>query len=132
MWYCAYTGVNAELIAFKGLHSKNIEVYLPFSVRIVSHARRQTTKRIPLLSRYLFINFSETDYSDVLDTDGIETILSNNLKPISIPETVIDDLKQRELSGEFNERRPETNKRRWGKSFEILQAILNPPQLTNP
>jgi hypothetical protein len=128
-WFCAYTGVNAELIAFHGLRQKQLEAYLPLAQKIISHARRHKIKMVPLLSRYIFLQFEPDRYSDVLAVDGIEMVLSNNLKPIAIPCSVIDEIKEREVAGEFNDKIPETRKR-WGKSFEVLKSFLG-PQLTN-
>ena len=126
-WYCCYTSVNSEHIASKGLIEKGFETYLPMQTKVVRHARQQKLKTLPLLSRYLFVKFDiEGEWSwPIRSTDGVETILSNNMQPVEIPSWIISEFKTREAAGEFHQSLPKKTKSRWNRSFEALKQILD-------
>jgi transcriptional antiterminator RfaH len=128
-WYVLITGINCEHISIRGLQAKGFETYCPLGKRTVRHARKQIIKQFPVFSRYIFIKFNIDDpsYSDpIRSTDGVMDILSNNWRPVEIPEWVIDDIKKREAQGKFDYVQPKTKRPRWAKSFDILKNLLNP------
>lgn len=128
-FYVLITGINQENLAERGLRAKGFETYCPIGKRVVRHARKEIVKQFPLFSRYLFVKFNIADpgYSDpIRSTDGVMDILSNNWKPVEIPDWIIDDIKRREAEGKFDYIPAKVKRPRWAKSFEILKSLLNP------
>ena len=131
-WYVAYTGINQEIVAEREL-PEIVTVYCPKGQKTVRHARRSEIRIFPLFSRYLFIG-TESPYEDwcepVRSTNGIIDILINaHWLPLELPSEEIENLKRRELSGEFVQRSKEKQKYKWQHGFEMLKQLLNPHEM---
>ena len=128
-WYACIVGINQESLAYQGLKSKGFDAYYPTGKRITRHARQEKIRIFPVFSRYIFVKFDiEKEWSEpIRSTDGVLDIISNNWIPMTIPEWCIEDIKQRELAGEFNQLPAARKKQpRWHKSFQVLKNLLNP------
>ena len=55
IWLCFQTNAKKEFIAFQSLSSSGFEVVLPYYMKIVKHARTQTTKPYPIFPSYGFL-----------------------------------------------------------------------------
>ena len=128
-WYVSIVGINQEFLALRGLSAKGFECYCPVGQKIVRHARREETRIFPVFSRYLFV-FLKADpegLSQVRSTDGIIDFITNNWKPVEIPNHVIEEIKERESEGIFNHKPPpHVQKQKWSRGFDVLKAILEP------
>ena len=125
-WFVLITGINQELLAQRGLSAKGYECYCPLASRSVRHARVETIKTVPLFSRYLFILFDHTkqQWPD-RSIDGVKGIIVNDFKPVKVPSHLIEDIKKREVNGEFHvKQKSEIERRRWLKSFDTLKDLL--------
>ena len=97
--------------------------------KLVRHARKEEVRVFPVFSRYLFIKFEPTPegLATVRSTDGIIDILTNNWQPMSIPDIVIDGIKELEIKGFFDVKPTFPVKpKKWNRGFAILKAILEP------
>jgi transcriptional antiterminator RfaH len=84
-----------ESIASVNLTRQGYTNYCPF------YKKKQVGKPSvirPLFARYIFIFVNQAWYS-ILGTRGMSRILMGDLGPQSIPTTIIDGLKQREVNG---------------------------------
>jgi transcriptional antiterminator RfaH len=128
-WFVGYTGINQEPLARRGLKDLNLEVYLPMGSKMVRHARKEEVRVFPIFSRYLFIKFEPTPESlaSIRSTDGIIDILTNNWIPMSVPDVIIDGIRELEGSGFFDVK-PQfhVKPKKWSRGFSILKAILEP------
>jgi transcription antitermination factor NusG len=130
-WYVAIVGINQESLALRGLSAKGYKCYCPAGRKTVRHARKQEIRTFFIFSRYLFINFeiSDDNLAAIRDTDGVIDFITNLWIPVEIPAFIIEDIKQRELAGEFDLKEPKFTKQKWAKSFEELKRLLNPGAL---
>lgn len=126
-WHVCTTGINQEALAEKGFRDKGLEHYYPKGRKVVRHARKQMERIFPVLSRYVFVKMATAEeFQAIRSTDGVINILSNNGKPVSVPAIEIEELKKRELAGEFNIKPNERKKApRWQRSFEVLKNLLS-------
>jgi len=128
-WFVGYVGINQESLAKRGLLDKQFDVYLPMGSKLVRHARKEEVRVFPVFSRYLFIKFDPTPegLAAVRSTDGIIDILTNNWQPMSVPDIIIEGIKELETNGFFNIKPTfQVKRKKWNRGFEILKAILNP------
>ena len=97
-WYVANTHVNAETKAAGHLLQQGFSVYLPKYMKLHSHARRKKWVPRPLFPRYLFVGISPENarWRAIQSTIGISHLISFGASPASVPNVVIDVLRQRE------------------------------------
>ena len=129
IWIVGYTMINSEHIAQKGLTEQGLECYYPKGTKVIRHARKEEIRVFPIYSRYLFIKSATTPegLAAVRSTDGIIDILTNNWQPMSVPDIVIEGIKDMELKGFFNVKPTFPGKpKKWNRGFAILKAILEP------
>ncbi len=82
---------------FKLLDSNSTEVYLPMLE--VSRKRKRTSKnrKEPLFPGYIFIRIKlvQPGWEKIKYTPGVRTIVSYGSKPVSVPETIIEEIMKR-------------------------------------
>ncbi len=104
-WYVVYTTVKGEFRARLALEAQGFTVFLPVEKRWVRHARRKTQVMRPLFSRYLFVRFdiNRDHWYAIKRTDGVEGILTNNSIPVRVPAAAVEDLRQAQAIGAFDQ-----------------------------
>ena len=100
-WFCLYTGVGDEFRARAGLEAQQLQCYLPVMVVARRVRGRVVEKRLPLLSRYLFVCMDGRELSQARSVIGVEGILPREHEPLPIPAYEIERLQEREAAGEF-------------------------------
>lgn len=127
-FFVSTVGINQEFLVEKGFRDKGLDHYCPKGRKVVRHARKQMERIFPVISRYVFVRMETAeDFQAIRSTDGVINILSNNGQPVSVPDVEIEELKKRELAGEFNIKPNEKRKApRWSKSFDVLKNLLSP------
>lgn len=106
-WYVAYTNVQAEEGAKKGLERRGFAVFMPMHACWVRkrHARILTAR--PLFPRYLFVGFrARCSWMDFHKAAGVQGALVNNGAPLKISTALIDQLQQAAIAGEFDQKEP--------------------------
>lgn len=127
-FYVFTCGINQEFIVENGFKAKGLEPFCLKGRKMVRHARKQMMRIFPVISRYVFVKLNDAeDFQLAKSTDGVMNVLSNNGKPVAVPAYEIEELKRREIAGEFNVLPPTKKKKeRPSKSFAILERLQNP------
>lgn len=120
----AVTGINREKLAQSRLTEKGFEVYYPIGKKTVRHARKEEIRTFPVFSRYVFVRSTQL-WGGIIAAEGVLDILKNNWQPMEVPEEVIEDIKAREVSGQFDIISKRTKRQKWSRSFAVLKSLLN-------
>lgn len=109
-WFVAYTNINCEARAQKGLEAAGYATFLPTLRKFIRHARQRRAVDRPLFTRYLFVGLDpERDgWFAIRTTHGVESILGHEGVPEPVPAFVIAQLRAAQTSGRFDLTRPRT------------------------
>ena len=93
-WYVVYTHPLKEGLAKTELLQQEFDVFLPLYQTTVRHARKITTVEKPLFPRYMFvrIDIDNHQWRSVNGTRGVVSLMTQNNKPVSVRDTIIDIL----------------------------------------
>ena len=96
-WYAVYTQPRKEGLAYEHLERQEFEVFFPRHLKRRSHARKVEDVPSPLFPRYLFAAFdlAESGWRVIRSTRGVIDLVRNGLDPVSVPETVIEEIRSR-------------------------------------
>lgn len=99
-WYVAHCHANREFIAVENLIQQGIEVYAPFFMKVVRHARKIIEKKAPLFPRYIFVNFDiDADaWPCINNTRGVSKLIcsQSDRLPLAVKPGVIELLRASE------------------------------------
>jgi len=97
-WYVVQTQANAENKAAGHLARQGFTTYLPRYLKKRRHARRVETVTAPLFPRYLFVAAANArqSFAPVRSTPGVAQLVNFGGFPATVPDAVIDMLKDRE------------------------------------
>jgi transcriptional antiterminator RfaH len=100
-WFVARTKTGREVTASVSVAGKGYPVFLPVQLVRRSHARKVEQVSKPLFPRYLFIRFdlANDTHGEINWCRGVANrglIVNADNKPISIPDPVIDRIRDRE------------------------------------
>lgn len=93
-WYAIYTNPRSEKKANILLQEKNINTYLPLVKRLKQWSDRKKMVEEPLIRSYLFVNISEKEYFEVLNTQHVSRFITFEGKAVPIPENQIEIVKR--------------------------------------
>ena len=95
-WYVVQTQANAENKAIAHLARQGFVTYLPRYLKRRRHARRVDVVAAPLFPRYLFveIDMAAQRWRSIYSTVGVSRLVCNGEFPASVPERVVDLLKE--------------------------------------
>ena len=93
-WYAAYTNSRAEKKVLAELQEQGIEAYLPLQKRLKQWSDRRKWVEEPLLSCYIFVRITMSDYYRVLNTRGLVRYITFEGKAVPIPDNQIDILRK--------------------------------------
>ena len=91
-WYAIYTRSRHEHKVYHRLRERNIESFLPLVERWSRRRDRRKRIHLPLFPSYLFVR-TQMDghtYLQILKTESVVRILSNDGKPATIPDEQIN------------------------------------------
>ncbi|AZO32326.1 transcriptional activator RfaH [Mesorhizobium sp. M1B.F.Ca.ET.045.04.1.1] len=95
-WFVVATKARKEAVAALNLDNQGFRVFLPRMRRTVCHARKKSTRTIPLFPGYLFVKASEgARWRSVNGTYGVVKILTSGEAPATVERGFIDALKAR-------------------------------------
>lgn len=122
LWYACYTKPRAEKATHLRLVESEIDCYLP-----LQRTRRQWSDRIkwvnePLFRSYIFVSVCASDFSKVLQTDGIVRFITFEKKAVPIPDVQIEAIRM--LLGQGIELEITTDKIKPGQSIEVQAGPL--------
>jgi len=93
-WLAVYTRPRWEKKVAKLLYNKKVENYCPLNRVIKNWADRKKIIHEPLISSYVFVHASESEYVGIKETDGIVNFVHWLGKPAVIKDSEIDSLKK--------------------------------------
>lgn len=96
-YFCGVSKQGQETLAKRELENQKFEVYLP--VCITEWAKKPRVR--PFLPSYLFIRLDPVNdrWRAVFSTFGMRTVLCSGDHPQSVPDWIINDIKEREVDG---------------------------------
>lgn len=92
-WFAVYVKVNTEKHIARSLVKKGVECFVP-TVEVIKRYKtkvRRTEK--PLISCYVFVRITRSEYIKVLETEYVVGFLKINKSLIAIPESEIETLR---------------------------------------
>ena len=92
-WYAVYTHSRAEKKVALELQKQDIEYYLPLYKTIRQWSDRKKKVEEPLIRSYIFVRIIVKEYTKVLQTSGVVSIVSFSGEPVPIPDWQIENLK---------------------------------------
>src|ERR1700730_853944 len=126
-WFCLCLEPSREFIALLGLNQRNVHAYLPAMVSQRRIRGRLVEVRRPLLGPYLFAQCHSEDLAGLMTSPGVWGILPHGRAPEPVPASTVEDLRARELAGEFHFRDTQTDKRRHRRLLRSFkEACLTP------
>jgi transcription antitermination factor NusG len=97
-WYAIHTKFKCEKIVLRLLKQKQINVYLPIQKRFRRHGQKMLMSEVPLISCYLFVQITQKDYINVLETDYVMGFVRFAKEIYPIPDTEFNLM--RRIAGE--------------------------------
>jgi transcription antitermination factor NusG len=98
-WFVGRTQSQRERWAAENCRRQGAETYLPFIVErdVVVRGRLIKSRLRPLFPGYLFILVPSGQWHFLNGTFGLIGLIQSGLQPATISETIIEDLRQREV-----------------------------------
>ena len=93
-WFAVYTRFKCEKLAFRQLTRKGVTTYLPIQTVTRRYTRKVKKVELPLISCYVFVKITESQYVQVLETEYVVDFVRFSRNLISIPEEEIELLKR--------------------------------------
>lgn len=93
-WFAVYTKYKREKVILKDLNRQGIEAYLPIQKLTRIYASKKKKVEMPLISCYIFVKITKTEYLPVLQTEGVVNFVRIAKNLISIPEREIEIMRQ--------------------------------------
>jgi transcriptional antiterminator RfaH len=93
-WYVVHTQPSAEDRAIARLETQGYHVFCPRLRKLVRHARKSTSKYVPLFPGYLFLRLdtSRDRWRSVNGTRGVVRLLTQGDIPQAVPPGVVEYL----------------------------------------
>ena len=92
-WYVVYTCFRHEKSAMNALLRLGIEAYVPVLNKTKRYKRKIKHYEIPLISHYVFVRLSKTDFKQVIQVKDVIRFLGTGKNPSIIPDHEIQMLK---------------------------------------
>ncbi|HZD30325.1 MAG TPA: UpxY family transcription antiterminator [Candidatus Angelobacter sp.] len=83
-WLAAYTRSQHEVAVARQLETKQVAVLLPTYVKTTKWSDRVKRIAAPLFPSYVFVNVSQQERAQVLQTAGVVSIVSRAGKPVPL------------------------------------------------
>jgi transcription antitermination factor NusG len=101
-WLVAITTANSENVVAARLRRFDFEVFLPMLRKHVLQQGKLSLKIVPVFPRYLIVRMHETINFMFSIFGVINCIRDEAGYPAQLSDDVVEDIRQRELSGEFD------------------------------
>jgi transcription antitermination factor NusG len=98
-WFAVYTRPRHEKKVAQQLSNKGIEVFLPLRAVISNWKDRRKEVQFPLFTGYVFVHIFLEDRLSVLRIPGVVQFVASEGKPVAIPVSQIDAVRQLVNSG---------------------------------
>lgn len=102
-WRVIQTNTNAERTALANVRRLGFQAYLPMAITERPKTERRAAATIvrPFLPGYMFVKFDTRvdEWGELFTTIGVKAILRAGLAPLSVGDSVVDAIRQREEAG---------------------------------
>lgn len=98
-WFAVYTRPRHEKKVAQQLSNKGVEVFLPLRAVISNWKDRRKEVQFPLFAGYVFVHIVLEDRLSVLRIPGVVQFVVSEGKPVAIPDSQIDAVRQLVSSG---------------------------------
>jgi transcription termination/antitermination protein NusG len=92
-WYAAYTRAHHEKRVAEQLQNKSVESFLPLYSTVRQWKNGRAHLQLPLFPGYVFVHMSWAVRLQVMEMPGVVRILSRGGKPVPVPDSDIELLK---------------------------------------
>lgn len=123
-WFGLYTEMQGEFRALAGLQQLQIQCYLPTMTVCQRIRGRMAERQSPLLTRYLFVHLAGWRLSETRAVVGVQEILPHGRVPEPISAREIENLQEREQSGEFVFKPTVSDRRRQRRVLRSLAELV--------
>jgi len=93
-WYALYTRSRAEKKVYEQLKSLGINTYLPLRKELRQWSDRKKWVEVPVISSYIFVNITPSQYRDVFNAHGVVAYVSHKGKAVPIPDHEIEAMRR--------------------------------------
>ncbi len=121
-WFAVYTRSKSEKVVQRLLTNKDIETYLPLQRVTRRYTRKIKHYDIPLISCYIFVKITKSEYVPVLETENVAKFIRFARNLYSIPEEQINLLKR--IVGEGEDVVAEPGSFNEGDAVEVIGGKL--------
>lgn len=96
-WYVVQTQPHAETKAIFNLKQQSFEIFCPWLLKNVRHARKVRKVQVPLFPGYVFLSMdiAQTQWRRINSTFGVMHLIMQGSRPQAVPLSVIDTLRSR-------------------------------------
>ena len=110
-WIVVYTKPHDENRALANLLRQGFDAYLPRYKAVRRHARKVENVQKPLFPRYMFVSIDPDAgrWRPILSTYGVSGIVMDGDRPAIAPDGVVDAIRARAASGDFDRTGPLCN-----------------------
>jgi transcription antitermination factor NusG len=122
-WIVAYTAARGEYLAWSEAIGHGLEAYYPLFKRRLRR-RGGGNAYSPLFPRYIFVKQCNPWFA-VSALKHVQHVLTIDDVVSTVADHVIENIKQRQQSGEFDERPEPKRKQPRAKSFKDLKKMLD-------
>lgn len=121
-WFAVYCRSKSEKVVQRLLANKEIENYLPLQRVTRRYTRKIKHYDIPLISCYIFVKITKSEYVPVLETENVAKFIRFARNLYSIPEEQINLLKR--IVGEGEDVVAEPGRFNEGDEVEVIGGKL--------
>ena len=121
-WFAVYTPFKREKLALRHLERKGIKAYLPIQRLVRIYTRKKRIVELPLISCYVFVKITKSEYVSVLETEHILNFVRFSKNLLAIPEQEIKWMQR--VLGEGLEVNVEQGNFNEGDAVEIVSGNL--------
>jgi len=93
-WFAVYTRYKREKLVNRLLSNKKIDTYLPLQKVTRRYARKIKKLELPLISCYIFVKITASQYLPVLETENVVRFVRFSKNLLSIPEMEIQIIRK--------------------------------------
>ncbi len=121
-WFAVYTGYKREKKVVELLRKKGITAYVPLQKLKRYYTRKVKEVELPLISCYVFVHITQSQYVPVLETQYVQRFLKIRRNLLAIPNHEIDLL--RRIVGEIGGVEADVTSLRQGDAVEVIGGQL--------
>ncbi|MDK2842181.1 MAG: hypothetical protein PWQ17_1686 [Anaerophaga sp.] len=93
-WYALYTRSRAEKKVYEQLKALGINTYLPLRKELRQWSDRKKWVEVPVISSYIFVNITPSQYRDVFNAQGVIAYVSHKGQAVPIPDHEIEAMRR--------------------------------------